>query len=98
MTNMTWDEIYEAAVDTGFGDDRLKAKDEARYQVKSLAMELGGSDLDKDECPEGTVDDYCKAMKIRFDERGNIVDLTLPDWIEDIIYRRKSDTYLKEDL
>lgn len=29
MTNMTWDEIYEAAVDTGFGDDRLKAKDEA---------------------------------------------------------------------
>ena len=98
MTNMTWDEIYEAAVDTGFGDDRLKAKDEARYQVKSLAMELGGSDLDKDECPEDIVDDYCKAMKIRFDERGNIVDLTLPDWIEDIIYRRKSDTYLKEDL
>ena len=41
MTNMTWDEIYEAAVDTGFGDDRLKAKDEAKYQVKKSCYGIG---------------------------------------------------------
>ena len=36
--------------------------------------------------------------KIQFDESGNIAGLELPHWVEDIIYRRKDDAYLKEDL
>ena len=57
---------------------RSKAKDEARHQVRCLAMELGSPDLDNADCPEDAVEDYCNAMKIQFDERGNIVGLELP--------------------
>lgn len=63
-----------------------------------LAMELGSPDLDNVDCPEDAVEDYCNAMKIQFDECGNIVGLELPHWVEDIIYRRKDDAYLEEDL
>ena len=38
------------------------------------------------------------ARRMQFDESGNIVGLELPHWIEDIIYRRKDDAYLEEDL
>lgn len=31
---MTWNEIYEAADGAVYGDDTLKAKDEARHQVR----------------------------------------------------------------
>lgn len=95
---MTWNEIYEAADGAACGDDTLKAKDEARHQVRCLAMELGSPDLDNTDCPEDAVEDYCNAMKIQFDESGNIVGLELPHWVEDIIYRRKDDAYLEEDL
>ena len=61
-------------------------------------MELGSPDLDNADCPEDAVEDYCNAMKIQFDECGNIVGLELPHWVEDIIYRRKDDAYLEEDL
>ena len=88
---MTWNEIYEAADGAACGDDTLKAKDEARHQVRCLAMELGSPDLDNADCPEDAVEDYCNAMKIQFDECGNIVGLELPHWVEDIIYRRKDD-------
>ena len=95
---MTWNEIYEAADGAACGDDTLKAKDEARHQVRCLVMELGSPDLDNVDCPEDAVEDYCNAMKIQFDECGNIVGLELPHWVEDIIYRRKDDAYLEEDL
>lgn len=95
---MTWNEIYEAADGAACGDGTLKAKDEARHQVRCLAMELGSPDLDNADCPEDAVEDYCNAMKIQFDECGNIVGLELPHWVEDIIYRRKDDAYLEEDL
>lgn len=42
---MTWNEIYEAADGAACGDDTLKAKDEARHQVRCLAMELGVRNL-----------------------------------------------------
>ena len=95
---MTWDEICEAAEGTGYGDDELAAKDEARYQVRCLAMELGAPDLDEDERPEDWVESYCDAMKICFDDTGAIKKIQLPWWVENIIYNRRSDEYLKEDL
>lgn len=55
---MTWNEIYEAADGAACGDDTLKAKDEARHQVRCLAMELGSPDLDNADCPEEAVEDY----------------------------------------
>lgn len=95
---MTWNEIYDKADGAACGEITLKAKDEARHQVRCLAMDFGASDLNKDCCPEETVEDYCRAMKIQFDEHGNITGLELPHWVEDIIYRRKDDAYLEEDL
>lgn len=95
---MTWDEIYDKAIGAGYGDETLKAKDEARYEVRCLVMGMGGSDLEDEGCPEEEVEVYCDAMKIEFNERGNIVSLKLPDLIEEIIYRRREDEYLSEDL
>lgn len=95
---MTWDEIYDRADRAAFGDSSLKAKDEARHQVRCLMMNLGASDFDNAECPEDAVENYCDAMNVQFDECGNITGLELPHWVEDIIYRRKDEAYLEEDL
>lgn len=95
---MTWDEIYDRADGAACGDSSLKAKDEARHQVRCLMMNLGASDLDNAECPEDAVENYCDAMNVQFDECGNITGLELPHWVEDIIYRRKDEAYLEEDL
>lgn len=95
---MTWDEIYDRADGAACGDSSLKAKDEARHQVRCLMMDLGASDLDSAECPEDAVENYCDAMNIQFDECGNITGLELPHWVEDIIYHRKDEAYLEEDL
>lgn len=95
---MTWDEIYKAAEGATCGDASLRTKDEARGQVRSLVLELGGRDLDDDEIPEETVEDHCNAMDIRFDKNGNIVDLTLPIWVTNIVCRKQDNEYLKEDI
>lgn len=95
---MTWDEIYDRADGAAYGESSLKAKDEARHQVRCLMMNLGAYDLDNSECPEDAVENYCDAMNVQFDECGNITGLELPHWVEDIIYRRKDEAYLEEDL
>lgn len=41
---------------------------------------------------------FCEKTEALFDERGNLVSLKLPDWIENIIWRRRQDEYLKEDI
>ena len=70
---MTWNEIYERAEDTGCGDPRLQAKDEARFQVGQLVKERENIDIEETECPEEEVDYYAEAWNIQFDENGNII-------------------------
>ena len=94
----TWNEIYENDIDKACGSSELRAKDEARFQVRNLIIDLGAPPLDESEVPEDVVEDYCKSLNIKFDECGNIVSLELPHWIEDIIYKRKDDAYLEKDL
>lgn len=70
----SWDEIYDAAIDCGYGDNELKAKDEARWEVRCFVLEnKGGEDLEEVECPEDEVEFYCDKYGIRFNEYGNIV-------------------------
>ncbi len=69
---LTWDDIYERAIDTACGDWRLKAKDTARWQVRNFALEQGEMDLEEAEVPEDMVEDYCKKYSIVFDTNGNI--------------------------
>lgn len=69
---MTWDEIYENAIGCACGESALKAKDEARWQVRDFVMGMGYPDPEDDEIPEETIEKYCDTMAIQFDERGNI--------------------------
>lgn len=86
---MTWDDIYERATGTVCGDPKLRAKDEARYEVKHLIMDLCCHDIEEDECPEDSIEDCCDQLDIQFDEFGTIVSLTLPDYLKliEIKYR-----------
>lgn len=74
MKKYTWDEIYKRADGCCFGEDNLKAKDNARENVRWLAIEYGEDDLENAECPEDEVDYYCDKYSILFDENGHIVD------------------------
>ena len=74
MKKYTWDEIYQRADGCCFGEDNLKAKDNARENVRWLALEFGEDDLEKAECPEDEVDYYCNKYNILFDENGHIVE------------------------
>ena len=82
---LTWDDIYNAADGAGCGDSTLVAKDNARNNVRLLAKELGGTDLNADECPEDTVEYICDTLSLGFNDTGDIVYLTLPRWVEKII-------------
>lgn len=96
---MTFDEIYNMAIDKGIMDPELKAKDAAYSCICGIIEEIGlGELLEKSECKEDSVIAFCEKTEAVFDERGNLVSLKLPDWIESIIWRRKQDEYLKEDI
>lgn len=47
MKKYTWDEIYKRADECCFGEDNLKVKDNARENVRCLALEYGEEDLEK---------------------------------------------------
>lgn len=70
----TWNDLYKRADGAACGQDTLKAKDIARYQVRCFAMECGNEDLEKAECPEDEVNWYCNKYNILFNENGNIVE------------------------
>lgn len=74
MKKYTWDEIYQRADGCCCGEDKLNAKDNARENVRWLALEWGEDDLEKAECPGDEVDYYCDKYNILFDENGHIVD------------------------
>ena len=70
----TWDDIYDRADGKGYGDDELMAKDNARWNVRNLAINNGYPDLEETECPEDMVEFYCEEFDILFNEDGNIVE------------------------
>lgn len=70
---MTWDEIYEAAIDKGCGEQELKVKDSARYAVQNFALDNDFEDPERAEIPEEVVEEYCDKYSIVFDESGEIV-------------------------
>lgn len=72
MKYYTWDDLYERAMDTAFGDPKLSAKDEARFQANNYAMDKGYEDAEEAEIPEDRIEDYCDDLGLRFDENGNI--------------------------
>lgn len=73
----TWGDIYDRADGKGYGDNELTAKDNARWNVRNLAINNGYSDLEETECPEDMVEFYCEEFDILFDENGNIIEYSL---------------------
>ena len=71
--SVTWDDLYKLAEDTGCGDPRLKAKDNARGSVADLAEELGLDNPEEAEVPEDVIEDICLRYKVLFDLNGHIV-------------------------
>lgn len=74
MKKYTWDEIYEKAIGTSYGDYELKVKDNAREQTRWFAIEHGNEDLEKAEIPEEMVERYCDIYGLFFDGDGNIIE------------------------
>lgn len=70
----TWDEIYERAEGAAYGEPALRAKDEARWQVRWYAIDHGEDDLEELKIPEYGVEDYVNKYNIMFDEYGNIIE------------------------
>lgn len=95
---MTWDEIYEAADGCACGSPELKRKDNARWNVTYLMIQMGLPDPNEDEIPEESIEDYINKMNIRFDDCGRIEDMTLPPEIEELIFRKKQKDYIREDF
>ena len=68
----TFDVIYDRAVDTGYGDPRLKARDWAEWEIECLMTEEG-IDLSKCECKEDWFFDYADEHDLLFHEDGTLV-------------------------
>lgn len=79
---MTWDEIYELAMDKGFGDNELKVKDEARWAMCCWAEEHLGYNPETQyengeiDCVEAVLDNLDEKYKFVFDESGSIISFT----------------------
>lgn len=69
---MTWNEIYNRAIDCACGDWRLKAKDYARGEVREFVMLKKNYDIETAEIPEDEIDYYCKEYDIEFSDNGSI--------------------------
>lgn len=68
---MRWNDLYERAMDKGYGDKELRAKDEARGQICEIAKAMK-IDLEAEEIPEDAIEDFCDLHRVEFDENGNI--------------------------
>lgn len=68
----TWDYLVEIADGKAHLSPELKAKDNAREQVRELALSFGTRDIEDFECPEDMVGEYCKMFSVLFSENGDI--------------------------
>lgn len=70
----SWDDLYKRADDHAFGSPELRAKDEARYQLRELILKQTGEDIEDSEIPEDAIDTYVDCNEVWFDENGNIIE------------------------
>lgn len=71
---VTWEDIYNRAIDKGCGSPELRAKDEARWQITQIMLEQG-INPDEADCPEECIEDFMNddVRDYLFDENGNLV-------------------------
>lgn len=71
----TWDELFKRASGTACMSPELRAKDEARYQLRDLILKETNLDIEACDSAEEAIDRFLEKRKVPvfFDERGNIV-------------------------
>lgn len=71
----TWNEIFEAAIETACWSPELKAKDTARAYVTDICLEVFGVNIDDCECPEDAIDEFLSEHPEydKFDESGRMI-------------------------
>ena len=62
---MKWNDLYERAIDKGYGDKELRAKDEARGQICEIAKAMK-IDLEAEEIPEDAIENFCNIHKAEY--------------------------------
>lgn len=74
-TEYTWDDLYERALNRGCFSPELRAKDEARGQLRELILEELSHDIEQDECSEDAIDKFLfeREKPVLFDIYGNII-------------------------
>lgn len=72
---MTWDKLCERADGEACGSPALKAKDEARGQVRELILYKEGYDIEDRESPEEEIENFLAEYPgyDKFDNRGNML-------------------------
>ena len=72
---LTWDDLYIRALETGFGSAELTAKDNARAYIGNYAKEHFGIDIEAAEIPEEEIDWFLEEHPElnRFDENGRML-------------------------
>lgn len=74
VNRFTFDDIYDMALDRGYGDPRLTAKDNARWEIECRIQDEQGRDINECECPEDEIFDYLEDHELYFDEDGYITE------------------------
>ena len=71
----TWDELFKRASGTACMSPELRAKDEARYQLRDLILKETNLDIEVCDSAEEAIDRFLEKRKapVFFDDRGNIV-------------------------
>ena len=66
----TWPELYALALYTAALSPELEAKNCARAAIREKILQETGHDIDEDECPEDSVEDWCAERECVFDDIG----------------------------
>lgn len=71
----TWDHLYRLAMNESCHSPEMRAKDNARHELRAMIREATGKDIEKSECPEAVIDEYLAQIghDIWFDCSGNLV-------------------------
>ena len=84
-----WSDIYFEATKPGASEEAIRIKDHAFHEAQELiecmglcSMELAMELL---RSPELVIGDYCRKLDVRFDEKGNVVRVTLNRFAFDIM-------------
>ena len=72
----TWDDLYERADGSAYGEPNLRAKDNARYVLGEIIKETEGYDIEECGNPEEEIEDFLERAdrEYLFDEDGNLVE------------------------